>query len=72
MVDGALAASFRPVAALSAVVLFGIAWLVLAQAGVVGAGPFGDTVVRRATWAVLGLLGLNTWPTSRAPHPVER
>jgi hypothetical protein len=68
-VNGALATSFRPVAAVSAVVLLGIAWLVLARAGVVGGGLLGDTALAWAAWAILGFLVLNTVANFAAPHP---
>jgi CubicO group peptidase (beta-lactamase class C family) len=70
--NGALALSFRPVAAVSAVVLGGVAWLVLARAGVVGAGPVGDSLLVWATRVILGFLVLNTVANFAAPHPVER
>lgn len=60
------------VAALSALVLIVVAWIVLARAGVVGAGPFSEAFVVGATWAILGFLILNTVANFAAPHPVER
>ncbi len=70
--NGALEPRFRVVAAVSAVVLCGIAWLVLARAGLAGTGPLGDAALVRTTWALLGLLTLNTIANFSAPHPVER
>ncbi len=70
--NGVLETKFRVVAAVSAVVLCGIAWLVLARAGLVSAGPLGEVTLVRVTWALLGLLTLNTVANFSATHPVER
>ena len=70
--NGVLQANFRALAGLSSVILVGVAWIALARADVIGAGPLGDTFVRRATWGILAFLVLNTLANFAAPHPVER
>lgn len=70
--NGVLTGPFRLVAAVSAFVLILVAWIVLARAGVVGSGPFGDTFVAWATWTIFVFLVLNTVANFAAPHPVER
>lgn len=69
---GVLSPGFRVAAAASAALLGVIAWIVLARAGVVGAGPLGQRVLTPATWAILVLLVLNAVGNFAAPHPVER
>lgn len=71
-VDGVLTANFRGLAVVSALILVGISWVILARAGVVSTGPLSDTFVIWATWGILGFLVLNTVANFSAPHPVER
>lgn len=70
--DGVLAAGFRVVPAVSVLVLFLAAWIILARAGVLAPGPFGDRLLFWATWSIVGFLVLNTVGNLAAPHPVER
>jgi hypothetical protein len=70
--DGALIGASRLVAAVSGLILIGIAWVVLARVGVVSSGPLSDTTIIRATWVIVGFLVLNTLANLTAPHPVER
>ena len=70
--DGVLSGSFRAVAAASAAVLIGIAWLVLARSGVTGSGRLPTGFVNGLTWAIFGFLVLNTFANFAAPHLVER
>ena len=71
-VDGILPAGFRVVAAVSAGILGGFAWVVLARAGVVSARRLSDRSLAWLTWGLVGFLTLNTVGNLSAPHPVER
>lgn len=71
-VEGVLTSGFRTLALLSALVLVLVAWIVLARAGVVTAGPVGARFLTWATWGLLGFLVLNTVGNLAASHPVER
>jgi hypothetical protein len=70
--DGVLSPGFRVAAAASAGFLGLIAWIVLARAGVVGAGLLGERFLTPATWMILGFLVLNAVGNFAAPHPLER
>jgi hypothetical protein len=71
-VDGVLSPAFRVVALLSAGALIGIAWVVLARAGVVSARLLSDRALGWLTWGIVAFLVLNTVGNLSAPHPVER
>lgn len=70
--DGVLKGRFRVLAALQAVILLLVAWVLLARTGVV-TNPFlsGDTLVW-LTWVIVVFLALNTFANFSAPHPIER
>ncbi len=71
-VDGVLPTGFRVIAAVSAGILGGFAWVVLARAGVVSARRLSDRSLAWLTWGLVGFLTLNTVGNLSAPHPVER
>lgn len=70
--DGVLSGGFRLIPAVSVLVLVLAAWIVLARAGVVAAGPLGHRFLVGATWGLVAFLALNTVGNLAAPHPVER
>lgn len=70
--DGVLKGRFRVLAALQAVILLLIAWVLLARTGVATIPLLsGDTLVWLA-WVIVVFLALNTFANFAAPHPVER
>lgn len=69
---GVLEPRFRALAAASAVLLLVAAWVVLARAGVIGAGPVADSVLGWATGAVAVFMALNTLSNLSGRHPLER
>jgi hypothetical protein len=71
-VDGVLSPAFRVVALLSAGILIGVAWVVLARAGVVSTRLVSDRALVWLTWGIVAFLMLNTVGNFSAPHPVER
>lgn len=71
-VDGVLPASHRAMSAVAVVVLSLAAWIVLARAGVVAAGPLSAGFLRGATWFVVAYLVVNTVANLASTHPGER
>jgi hypothetical protein len=71
-VDGRLTPPYRIVALLSAAILTVGAWIVLARAGVVGAGILGDDLPRWGAWVVVAFSVLNTLTNIGGRHPLER
>ena len=71
-VNGVLTPPFRVVAVLSAITLLIGAWVVLARAGVAGAGFLGRDLLGWITWATVAFLALNTLSNLSGRHPLER
>jgi hypothetical protein len=71
-VDGVLTPAFRALAVVQAIVLAGVAWIILARADLISSGFVGDRFLVWAAWAIVVFLVLNTIGNFSAPHPVER
>lgn len=70
--DGVLTTPFRILAAVQALVLVALGWVLLARTEVAGITlPAGGTP-SWLIWAILGFLVLNTLGNFSAPHPIER
>lgn len=70
--QGRLPMRYRLSSAVPALVLLGLAWLVLAAGSVVGAGPVPDVVLTASLSAFSALFALNTLGNFSGKHPVER
>jgi hypothetical protein len=70
--DGVLTGPFRVLAAVQAVVLLLLGWVLLARVAVVASPLLGASTLVWLTWGIVGFLALNTVANLMAPHPVER
>lgn len=71
-VDGVLATEGRALAGVSACALLVAAYVVLARGGIIRHARLTDDVLRRASWALVVFLALNTAANLTGRHPFER
>jgi hypothetical protein len=68
----ALPGAYRAMSLIAVVILITAAWLTLARAGAVSAGPFGERIVGGAVWFIVAYAATNTVMNLAGKHPVER
>lgn len=70
--DGVLRGGYRVAAALQALVLLGMAAVLLARGGVLGSSWGSSRVAGGLTWVIAGVMILNTLGNLASDHPFER
>jgi hypothetical protein len=67
-----LPGAYRVMSMVAVIILITAAWLLLARAGAVSPGPFGERVVRGGPWFIVAYSAMNTLMNLAGIHPVER